>query len=148
MSILFLSEGIIKPKLRYSNISVWIKTILKQNNHQSGNLTYIFCNDDYLFNINKQFLSHEYFTDIVTFDYSENEYVSGDMFISVDRVKENSLIYNCSYKDEILRVMVHGLLHLLGYNDSNEEEKDIMRNLENDYVFMFKQIENANSKSI
>ncbi len=146
MSIKYLSEGIAKPKLRYSIVSLWIKNVLKLENHQSGILSYIFCNDDYLYNINKQFLSHDYYTDIITFDYSEKNMVSGDMFISIERVKENSLLYNCSYNDEILRVMIHGLLHLLGYNDSNEIEKELMRKMEDEYVLMFKEIDNANSK--
>ncbi len=146
MSILFLAEGVVRPKLHYRNISVWINSLLQQSNHQSGNLNFIFCSDDFLLDINRRFLSHDYFTDIITFDYSVDKIISGDMFISVDRVKENSLLFNCIFNDEVLRVIIHGILHLLGYNDASDDEKDVMRKLEDEYVLMFKLIDNANSK--
>ena len=146
MSLLYLSEGIIRPKLPYRKISIWLKSICYLNGRKSGDLTYIFCGDKYLHDINNRFLSHDYFTDIVTFDYSEKDYIAGDMFISIDRVKDNSILFETLYKDELLRVMAQGLLHLLGYQDNSEVAKDNMRKLENEYISMYIESENEDTK--
>lgn len=146
MSILYNAEEVKKPKLRYRIVSIWLKQVVLKFGCITGDLSYIFCNDEYLKSINSKYLNHDYYTDIVTFDYREGDIVSGDMFISVDRVVENSALFQCYVNDEFLRVMVHGLLHLLGFNDSNEREKEVMREMENDCIFMYKEICNEHIK--
>lgn len=143
MSVVFHTEGVKRPKLRFRIISAWLKKVIDKFGYTTGNMTYIFCDDEYLKNINIKYLNHDYYTDIVTFDYSTDKVISGDMFISIDRVKENSVLFDCNLNDEFLRVMVHGLLHLLGYKDSNDSETATMRQLENECIFMFKDIENG-----
>jgi len=148
MSITYHSEGVKKPKLQYRCVSVWIKQVITKFDFEAGNLTYIFCDDEYLKILNLKYLNHDYYTDIVTFDYNEGKVISGDMFISLDRVKENAVLFNCNFTDELLRVIVHGLLHLLGYKDSNDNEKAIMRTVENECIFMFKELGNGCIKGI
>ena len=143
MSISYMAEEIKRPKLQFRIISIWLKQVVVKFGYITGDLTYIFCSDEYLKKINFQYLKHDYYTDIVTFDYSEGTRISGDMFISIDRVNENSQLFNCEPEVEFLRVIVHGLLHLLGFKDSNDIEKETMRKLENDCLFMFKEIQNG-----
>jgi len=143
MTISYHAEGVRRPKLRYRIISAWLKKVMEKFEFTPGDLGYIFCDDEYLKNINIKYLSHDFYTDIVTFDYSSGKIISGDMFISMDRVNENAVIFQCNATDELLRVIVHGLLHLLGYTDSTELEKETMRSLEDECVIMFKEIENG-----
>jgi probable rRNA maturation factor len=142
MSISFLTEGLIKPKLKYKIIVLWLNEVVKHFSFRPGSLTYIFCKDEYLKEINIKFLNHDYFTDIITFDYSENMILSGDMFISVDRVNENSILFDVTFEDEMLRVIVHGLLHLIGFKDASDNDKNIIRELENECIFMYREIAN------
>ena len=146
MAILFVAEEVNRPVLKYRNVIFWIKQILFNNDCVPGELTYIFCNDKFLLDINIRFLNHDFFTDIVTFDYCVEKKISGDFFISIDRVLENSKSFNVSYEEELLRVIVHGLLHLLGYKDSNLEEKKLIRELEDQCILMFENIENGRFK--
>jgi len=104
-----------------------------------GDINFIFCNDEYLLKINKEFLNHDYYTDIITFDYSENKIISGDLFLSLDRIRENANFFKIPLLDEILRVMIHGILHLVGYNDKNRNERKLMKEKENYYLEIFKQ---------
>ena len=99
-----------------------------------GDLSLIFCSDNYILDINMRYLQHDYFTDIITFDYCEGDTVSGDLFISIDSVRENAVLYGASFEDELDRVMVHGVLHLLGYDDHTSEDIAVMREKENYYV--------------
>jgi len=140
MSISYIAEGVTRPKLKFRTISLWLKQIIKKYNRIPGDLTYIYCNDEYLKEINIRYLKHDYYTDIVTFDYCSDEIISGDMIISLDRVKENSVLFNNNITDELLRVMVHGLLHLLGYLDSTESEKETMRRIESECILMYREI--------
>ncbi len=118
--------------------SKWIISVL----HEEGilalkkltDISFIFCSDDYLLNLNRKFLSHDYYTDVITFDNSEQSTFSGDIFISLDRVRDNALTYNQSFNDELHRVMIHGILHLVGYDDLSELEQSIMRNKEDYYL--------------
>lgn len=146
MSILYNAEEVKKPKLRYRIVSIWLKQVVLKFGCITGDLSYIFCNDEYLKEINSKYLNHDYYTDIVTFDYREGDAVSGDMFISVDRVIENAALFQCDVNDEFLRVIVHGLLHLLDFNDSNDQEKEIMREKENECIFMYNEICNEHIK--
>lgn len=115
----------------------WISRVLASENAEPGNLTFVFCDDDYLLNINQRFLNHDDYTDIITFDYSEDSIISGDIFISLERVRENAGRFKQSFKKELLRVMAHGLLHLLGYNDKTINEVEVMRCKEEDKIRMF-----------
>jgi rRNA maturation RNase YbeY len=99
-----------------------------------GDITIIFCSDKYLLDVNKQFLNHNYYTDIITFDYVEDNVISGDLFISIDRVKENAREYGVDLIVELYRVVFHGVLHLVGYNDKTDEEQRIMTEKENYYI--------------
>ena len=113
--------------LSLSNV---VKTELKE----LGDISIIFVSDQYLLEMNQKYLNHDYFTDIITFDYCEHNIISGDLFISVDRVKENAVSFNVDELTEIHRVMIHGVLHLCGYKDKTEEEEKNMRLLENKYL--------------
>jgi probable rRNA maturation factor len=119
------------------DINLWINNVIKEEEMIIGELVYVLCNDEYLLKKNIQFLSHNTLTDVITFDYSEKKIISGDILISTERVVENAKIFNVNYLTELHRVMVHGLLHLLGYKDKNEKDADIMREKENYYLNKF-----------
>ena len=125
-------------KLSNSNqISVWLNTVIKEEGKQTGELVYVFCKDNYLLEKNIQFLNHNTLTDVITFDYCEGQIINGDILISTERVNENSKTYKVNYLSELHRVMVHGLLHLLGYKDKNEKDTKTMREKENYYLNKF-----------
>ena len=108
--------------------------LLEQESKVLGDISIIFVTDSYLLEMNQKYLDHDYYTDIITFDYCVTNIVSGDLFISVDRVQENAGIVNVDFLIELHRVMIHGILHLCGYNDQTDEEKRVMRELENKYL--------------
>lgn len=127
-------EDIPSLKIKKSILNSHINGLILNELKQIGDITLVFCSDNYLLDINKQYLNHDYYTDIVTFDYGENSVISGDLFISIDRVKENADIFNTSFQRELFRVVFHGILHLIGYNDKTEEEKREMRYKEDYYL--------------
>ena len=112
----------------------WLNQVISNEAKEEGDITYIFCNDDYLLEKNIRFLNHNTLTDVITFDYCQGNSVSGDIFISIERVKENSEVFKVDFLTELNRVMVHGLLHLLGYKDKTERESNLMRKKENYYL--------------
>ncbi len=118
------------------NTSAWLTKVLEREGKKSGEINYIFCSDAYLIQLNNAHLQHNTYTDIITFDYSEklSQTVSSDIYISVERVKENAKVFNTSFKEELNRVMVHGVLHLCGYKDKKTEEKKEMRAKEDFYL--------------
>jgi len=118
-------------------IRIWIEEVIKKEKKIVGDITYIFCDDDYLLERNKEFLNHNTLTDIITFNYCIDNNISSDIMISIDRVKENSTIFENSFNEELKRVMIHGILHLIGYNDKSEEEEELMRKKEDFYLNMF-----------
>ena len=118
-------------------IRIWIEDVIKKEKKTVGDITYIFCDDDYLLERNKEFLNHNTLTDIITFNYCIDNNISSDIMISIDRVKENSTIFENSFNEELKRVMIHGILHLIGYNDKSEKEEELMRKKENFYLNMF-----------
>lgn len=125
--ISFLTENIKMPKLDRKAVRAWIAAVAASyDGRKVGNLNYIFCNDDRILEVNKEFLGHDYFTDIITFDYSEPGVVSGDMYISVDTVLTNSEKFHTLYEKELLRVIIHGVLHLCGINDKGRGERAVM----------------------
>jgi len=116
---------------------LWVSKIVSSEGFLCGNLSFIFCDDAYLLEINRQYLNHDDFTDIITFDYSEGKMLSGDIFISTERVKENALLYAVSEEEELQRVMAHGVLHLCGYKDKTEEQSTMMRSKEEEKIKLF-----------
>lgn len=115
----------------------WINQTAKNENKEIGDISYVFCSDDYLLDINQRFLEHDFYTDIITFDYSEANVLSGDLMISIDRVKDNSEKLNTPFSEELKRVMIHGILHLCGYKDKTKEEELLMRSKEDFYLARF-----------
>ena len=116
------------------NIKLWLEGVVAEEGKMIGDITFIFCTDEYLLQKNIEFLNHETLTDVIAFDYSKNVQISGDVFISIDRVKENAKIFQETFLTELNRVMVHGLLHLLGYKDKTKKNAKKMREKENFYL--------------
>jgi rRNA maturation RNase YbeY len=114
----------------------WLKMVAGSEMRRLGAINIIFCSDNYILDVNMKYLQHDYFTDIITFDYCEKEVLSGDLFISIDSVRENAQFYGTEFADELNRVMVHGLLHLIGYDDHSEADIAVMRQKENYYLEM------------
>ena len=126
-------------KRRLNN--AWLKLVSESEVKKLGNINIIFCSDNYILDVNMKYLQHDYFTDIITFDYCENNVLSGDLFISVDSVRENSVFFKTEFSDELNRVIVHGLLHLIGYDDHTPEDQKVMREKENYYLELRNHIE-------
>lgn len=118
----------------------WLKMVAGSEIMKIGDINVIFCSDNYILDVNMKYLQHDYFTDIITFDYCEGKVLSGDLFISVDSVRENSIEFGTDFEEELHRVIVHGVLHLIGYDDHTEEDKKLMRQKENYYLQMRSQI--------
>ncbi len=121
-------------KINLKNNIYWFKKIILSENKKMGDIVFIFCNDAYLLEKNIQFLQHNTLTDVITFDYSNKNQISGDIFISTERVRENAKIFNVSFLEELDRVMAHGLLHLLGYKDKQKKDAKIIREKEDFYL--------------
>ena len=120
-----------------AGFSMWLSEVILSENKKEGEINYIFCDDDYLLEINQQYLDHDTLTDIISFDYSVGNELNGDIFVSVERVKENASDYNVTFQEEIQRVLVHGILHYCGYKDKNESDELIMRSKEEEKMKMF-----------
>lgn len=128
----FNFEDVSVPDFSSEFFRLWISNVITFHKKQLGELNYIFCSDEYILDINNQYLKHDYYTDIITFNYVENDVISGDIFISVDTVKSNSDLYNNSnFKEELDRVIIHGVLHLIGFNDKTDSEQLEMTKQEN-----------------
>lgn len=140
MAINFLSENITFELLEEEKVRNWIKTIITKEKCKVGNLTYLFSNDDYVHEVNLKFLNHDTFTDIITFDYVESNVIAGDILISVDRVRDNAQQFNTSFEHELHRVIIHGVLHLLGQGDKSESEAKEMRNKEESALTLWQQM--------
>lgn len=112
----------------------WLKSVVQNEGLSLGDINIIFTSDDYLLKINQKYLNHNYFTDIITFDYREGDVIVGDLFISVDSVKDNSSFYGTSFDNELMRVIVHGVLHIIGYDDHTPEDVKVMRSKEDFYL--------------
>ena len=120
-----------------SKYSDWLNRVIDSENRDLGPISYIYCDDKYLLKINKEYLEHDTLTDIITFDYSKEGLISGDIFISIERVKENALKFKVSFDSELRRVMCHGVLHLIGYNDKSDADQKMMRNKEDEKMKLF-----------
>ncbi|MBO4634137.1 MAG: rRNA maturation RNase YbeY [Bacteroidales bacterium] len=138
--ISYYCEDISFPFKEKRFTSRWLKAVATAEKKQVGDISIIFCSDNYLLDINKQYLQHDYYTDIITFDYCEGSTLSGDLFISIDSVRENASFYGVSFEEELNRVMVHGVLHLIGYDDHTEDDIAMMRAKENQYLALREQL--------
>ena len=116
------------------HFSKWISSTIQEENCREGEIIYVFCSDDYLHKLNVDFLNHDTLTDIISFDYSVGKELHGEIYISVDRVKENASDFNVSFEDEMARVIIHGVLHYCGYKDKSEDEEKLMRSKEDYYL--------------
>ena len=129
--IQYIAEGVKLPLIEKSKINRWIKETAAGYNRKVGEITYIFCSDEKMLEINKQYLEHDYYTDIITFDYSEGVVISGDIFISVDTVRTNAADFKVTFENELKRILIHGILHLCGQDDKTPELRLKMTENEN-----------------
>ncbi len=130
----YFTQDIVFPFKEKRLTSRWLKFVAESESKRLGDVAIIFCSDNYILDINIKYLQHDYYTDIITFDYCEGNRLCGDLFISVDSVRENASLYGTEFVDELNRVIVHGLLHLMGYDDHTEEDIAMMRAKENYYL--------------
>lgn len=115
-------------------VSAWISSVISQEHLKEGEINYVFCDDDYLHKLNVEFLNHDTLTDIISFDYTMGKLISGDIFISIERVKENAIEFGVGFFEELHRVIIHGILHFCGYKDKTDADKLTMRTKENYYL--------------
>ena len=134
MGISFFNEDIEFQIENNHSITVWINSVIDENKYLPGTINYIFSSDEYLLKLNRQYLEHDTYTVIITFDYSTGKVLSGDIFISIDRVKENALKFKKTFENELHRVMIHGILHLCGFKDKTDAESKEMRQREDHYL--------------
>ena len=134
MSVYFYNEDVSLPSLNYDVLKNVLKNEIRRNGLRLGEINYIFCSDNYLLDLNIKFLNHNFYTDVITFDYSENNRIAGDIYISTERVLNNSVIFEQNYSNELIRVISHGLLHLLRYNDKELVEIELMRMKESELM--------------
>lgn len=130
--ISYHTENVSMPRLRRREISAWIRNVATGYGKSVGELAYIFVDDAKILEVNRQYLQHDYYTDIITFDYTEEDIISGDLFISIDTVRSNSREQGTCYEEELLRVIIHGVLHLCGLDDKSTSEREIMEAAENE----------------
>lgn len=134
--ISYNTEGVSMPKIRRRDTSAWIKAVAQSYGRKVGDIAYIFCDDERILEVNRQYLQHDYYTDIITFDYDEGDVISGDLFISLDTVRTNAEQFGATYEDELYRVIIHGVLHLCGINDKGPGEREVMEAAENKALAM------------
>ncbi len=132
MAITFFAEDVKLPAIKKREIGNWIKQVAGMYGKKCGDIAYIFCSDQKILEINNEYLKHDYYTDIITFDYTENNRISGDIFISIDTVKSNAEKFKVAYEDELHRIIIHGILHLCGINDKKPGEREIMTQKEDE----------------
>lgn len=138
MTVRFFCDDVLFSLKNKRKISNWLKNVANAEEKKIDNLSYVFVTDNKILEINSEYLKHDYYTDIITFDNSlSGSKISGEMYISIDTVKQNAKDYKVEFENELLRVLVHGLLHLCGYNDDTKESKKLMRQKENDYIKLF-----------
>ncbi len=137
--ITYQTEGAEMPHIKKRKITEWIKTIAESYGKKVGEIAYIFCSDEKILEVNRQYLQHDYYTDIITFDYTEGNRISGDLFISLDTVRTNAEQFKASYDNELHRVIIHGILHLCGIDDKGPGEREIMETAENKALALLKE---------
>lgn len=136
MEITFQSEGVEHPQINEKKLSQWIESVANKHDREIGEISYLFCDDEKILEVNQEYLNHDFFTDIITFDYSEENTISGDIIISLQTVESNSQMYKTEYTEELHRVIIHGILHLCGLNDLTDDEEKTMREAEDEALEM------------
>ena len=129
--ITYQTDGVKMPSIKRRENSAWVKAVAASYGKRVGEIAYIFCNDEKILEVNREYLQHDYYTDIITFDYTEGDVISGDLFISLDTVHTNAEQVGTAYDEELHRVIIHGILHLCGINDKGPGEREIMEAAEN-----------------
>ncbi len=129
--ITYNSENVKMPKIRKRDTTAWIKKVAAKYGREVGEIGYLFCDDEKILEVNREYLQHDYYTDIITFDYDEEDIISGDLVISLDTVRSNATLFGKNYEEELYRVIIHGILHLCGINDKGPGEREIMEAAEN-----------------
>ena len=133
-------EGVKMPKIKKRETTAWIKAVAKSYGRRVGEVGYMFVNDDKILEVNREYLGHDYYTDVITFDYDEDDVVSGDVVISLDTVASNAHLFNKTYEEELYRVIIHGILHLCGINDKGPGEREQMEAAENKALALRQQL--------
>lgn len=134
--ITYNSEGVRMPKIKKRDTSAWIKAVAASYGRKVGEIGYFFVDDEKILEVNREYLGHDYYTDVITFDYDEDDTVSGDIVISLDTVRSNAQLFGKTYEEELYRVIIHGILHLCGINDKGPGEREIMEAAENKALAM------------
>ena len=134
------SEGIAMPKIKKRETTAWIKAVVVSYKRRLGDIGYMFVDDEKILEVNREYLGHDYYTDVITFDYDEDDVVSGDIVISLDTVRSNAELFGKEYDDELHRVIIHGILHLCGINDKGPGEREIMEAAENKALALLKEM--------
>ena len=142
MAIQFFNEGAPMPKINKTQVRGWLKEVAVRHEKRVGEISYIFCDDEKIIEVNRQYLQHDYYTDIITFDYTEGNRIAGDVFVSLDTVKSNAEQFGESYETELYRVIAHGVLHLCGINDKEPGEREVMEQHENDALALLAEMQN------
>lgn len=131
MAIFYYAEDTELPAINQEAVSGWVRQVAENHGRKTGDIAYIFCSDEKILEVNRQYLQHDYYTDIITFDYTSGNKISGDLFISLDTVRTNAEKFQTSYNEELHRTIIHGILHLCGINDKGPGEREIMEAHEN-----------------
>ena len=135
------------PEISHRETTKWVRAVAASYGKRVGEVAYVFCNDDKTLEVNRQYLKHDYFTDIITFDYCEGDMLSGDLFISLDTVRTNAELFHKTYDDELHRVIIHGILHLVGINDKGPGEREIMEAAENKALDLLQKLRQENNEN-
>ena len=135
------------PEISHRETTKWVRAVAASYGKRVGEVAYVFCNDDKILEVNRQYLKHDYFTDIITFDYCEGDMLSGDLFISLDTVRTNAELFHKTYDDELHRVIIHGILHLVGINDKGPGEREIMDAAENKALDLLQKLRQENNEN-
>jgi probable rRNA maturation factor len=139
--ISYQADGVELPKIKHREITAWIKAVAETYGRRVGDIGYMFVNDEKILEVNNQYLGHDYYTDIITFDYDEGDMISGDLVISLDTVRSNAELFGKDYADELNRVIIHGILHLCGINDKGPGEREIMEAHEEKALTLLKEMQ-------
>ena len=135
--ITYNTENVKMPALRRRDVSRWVRQVAASYGRRVGEIGYLFCDDEKILEVNREYLSHDYYTDIITFDYTEGDVINGDLVISLDTVRSNAELFGKAYDDELMRVIIHGILHLCGINDKGPGERELMEAAENKALAMY-----------
>ena len=135
------------PEISHRETTKWVRAVAASYGKRVREVAYVFCNDDKILEVNRQYLKHDYFTDIITFDYCEGDMLSGDLFISLDTVRTNAELFHKTYDDELHRVIIHGILHLVGINDKGPGEREIMEAAENKALDLLQKLRQENNEN-